>query len=81
MVASVPFQLLDAVRLGNAAGVTTENLIAALNAGSGRSAISEVNYPKWVMNGENALVKDIRRVLQHARLAKGTSFRRGQSQQ
>ncbi len=51
LVASHLLTMREAVRLGNAAGVTTENLIAALNAGSGRSAISEVNYPKWVMNG------------------------------
>jgi len=51
LVASHLLTMSEAVRLGNAAGVTTENLIAALNAGSGRSAISEVNYPKWVMNG------------------------------
>lgn len=50
LVASHLLTMREAVRLGNAAGVTTENLIAALNAGSGRSAISEVNYPKWVMN-------------------------------
>nr|WP_256376262.1 NAD(P)-dependent oxidoreductase [Thalassospira sp. MCCC 1A03138] len=51
LVASHLLTMSEAVRLGTAAGVTTENLIAALNAGSGRSAISEVNYPKWVMNG------------------------------
>lgn len=51
LVASHLLTMSEAIRLGNAAGVTTENLIAALNAGSGRSAISEVNYPKWVMNG------------------------------
>jgi 3-hydroxyisobutyrate dehydrogenase len=51
LVASHLLTMREAVRLGNAAGVSTENLIAALNAGSGRSAISEVNYPKWVMNG------------------------------
>ncbi|MDP2697364.1 NAD(P)-dependent oxidoreductase [Thalassospira sp.] len=41
----------EAVRLAEAADVSAERLIAALNAGSGRSAISEVNYPKWIMNG------------------------------
>lgn len=51
LVASHLLTMSEAVRLGNAAGVRTDNLIAALNAGSGRSAISEVNYPKWVMNG------------------------------
>tara|TARA_R110001583_G_scaffold10419_7_gene48214 strand:- start:21887 stop:22888 length:1002 start_codon:yes stop_codon:yes gene_type:complete len=51
LVASHLLTMSEAVRLANAAGVTTDNLITALNAGSGRSAISEVNYPKWVMNG------------------------------
>lgn len=51
LVASHLLTMREAVRLGNAAGVETENLISALNAGSGRSAISEVNYPKWVMSG------------------------------
>ncbi|MEG9883920.1 MAG: NAD(P)-dependent oxidoreductase [Hyphomicrobiales bacterium] len=39
----------EAARLGNAAGVSTDKLIAALNAGSGRSAVSEINYPQKVM--------------------------------
>nr|WP_303047821.1 NAD-binding protein [Thalassospira lucentensis] len=51
LVATHLLTMSEAIRLGTAAGVEVENLINALNAGSGRSAISEVNYPKWVMNG------------------------------
>lgn len=41
----------EAVRLGEAAGVNAKALLDGVNAGSGRSAVSEVNYPKWVLNG------------------------------
>lgn len=51
LLASHLLTMSEAVRLGNAAGVSTETLIAALNAGSGRSAVSEVNYPQKVMKG------------------------------
>tara|TARA_R110002049_G_scaffold52872_26_gene148371 strand:+ start:71202 stop:72131 length:930 start_codon:yes stop_codon:yes gene_type:complete len=51
LVAAHLLTMSEAIRLGTAAGVEAEHLISALNAGSGRSAISEVNYPKWVMNG------------------------------
>ncbi len=40
----------EAVRLGEAAGVRAENLLEGINAGSGRSGVSEVNFPKWVLN-------------------------------
>lgn len=41
----------EAVRLGQAAGVAPEALLDGINAGSGRSGVSEVNFPKWVLNG------------------------------
>lgn len=41
----------EAVRLGEAAGVKAEDLLEGINAGSGRSGVSEVNFPKWVLNG------------------------------
>ncbi len=41
----------EAVRLAEAAGVRAEDLLAGINAGSGRSGVSEVNFPKWVLNG------------------------------
>lgn len=40
----------EALRLGKAAGVAPEALLEGINAGSGRSGVSEVNFPKWVLN-------------------------------
>lgn len=40
----------EAITLGVKAGLDPELLIDGLNAGSGRSAISEVNFPRWVLN-------------------------------
>ncbi len=40
----------EAVRLGAAAGVRADDLLEGINAGSGRSGVSEVNFPKWVLN-------------------------------
>lgn len=41
----------EALRLGEAAGVASSDLLEGINAGSGRSGVSEVNFPKWVLNG------------------------------
>ena len=41
----------EAVRLGALFGMTPENVIDGLNSGSGRNAATEVNFPKWVLNG------------------------------
>jgi 3-hydroxyisobutyrate dehydrogenase len=40
----------EAVRLGEASGVAAADLLEGINAGSGRSGVSEVNFPKWVLN-------------------------------
>src|SRR5262249_9593327 len=40
----------EAVALGKAAGIEPERLLNAINEGSGRSAVTEVNYPRWVLN-------------------------------
>jgi 3-hydroxyisobutyrate dehydrogenase len=40
----------EAVRLGQAAGVRPEDLLEGINAGSGRSGVSEVNFPKWILS-------------------------------
>jgi len=40
----------EAVKLGEAAGVTAEALLEGVNAGSGRSGVSEVNFPTWILN-------------------------------
>ncbi len=41
----------EAVALANKAGVSPEKLLSGLNKGSGRSAVSEVNFPRWILNG------------------------------
>lgn len=41
----------EAIRLGEASGVLPQDLLEGINAGSGRSGVSEVNFPKWVLNG------------------------------
>ncbi|WP_025058430.1 NAD(P)-dependent oxidoreductase [Sulfitobacter donghicola] len=40
----------EALRLGKAAGVAPQDLLEGINAGSGRSGVSEVNFPKWILN-------------------------------
>ncbi len=40
----------EAVALGKKAGLDPAALLAGLNAGSGRSAVSEVNFPRWILN-------------------------------
>lgn len=40
----------EAVRMCQAAGVSAEGLLEGVNAGSGRSGVSEVNFPKWVLS-------------------------------
>ncbi len=40
----------EAVRLGEATGVEAKDLLEGVNAGSGRSAVSEVNFPRWILN-------------------------------
>ena len=40
----------EALRLGEAAGVKPADLLDGINAGSGRSGVSEVNFPKWILN-------------------------------
>lgn len=40
----------EAVSLGTKTGLNPADLIAGLNAGSGRSAISEVNFPRWILS-------------------------------
>ncbi len=41
----------EALRLGSAAGVPPEALLPVINAASGRSAATEVNWPRWVLPG------------------------------
>ena len=41
----------EALRLGERAGVGAEALLAVINAASGRSAATEVNFPRWILSG------------------------------
>ena len=41
----------EAVRLAEAAGVGAEAVLKVVNAATGRSGISEVHFPKWIMTG------------------------------
>ena len=40
----------EAIALGKKAGLDPAALIEGLNAGSGKSAITEVNFPRWILN-------------------------------
>lgn len=44
----------EAFRLANAAGISTEQLIEAVNAGSGRSGVTLFNYPNRILNNTYA---------------------------
>jgi 3-hydroxyisobutyrate dehydrogenase len=41
----------EAMRLSEAAGLPAEAVLKVVNAATGRSAISEVMYPRWVLPG------------------------------
>jgi 3-hydroxyisobutyrate dehydrogenase len=41
----------EALRLGAAAGADLASLARAVNGASGRSAVTEVNVPRWVLSG------------------------------
>ncbi|CCE03617.1 NAD(P)-dependent oxidoreductase [Bradyrhizobium sp. STM 3809] len=41
----------EALRIAGAAGVNAERLLEGLNAGSGRSGVTQVNVPNWILNG------------------------------
>jgi 3-hydroxyisobutyrate dehydrogenase len=41
----------EALRLGAAAGVAPEALLPVINGASGRSAATEVNWPRWIAGG------------------------------
>lgn len=50
LVAANLLTVSEAVRLSEAAGVPAADVLAVVNAASGRSAVSEVNYPRWVLS-------------------------------
>ncbi|WP_424992922.1 NAD(P)-dependent oxidoreductase [Oceaniradius stylonematis] len=41
----------EMVHLAARAEVSAADLLAGVNAGSGRSGVSEVNFPRWILNG------------------------------
>jgi 3-hydroxyisobutyrate dehydrogenase len=51
LVASHLLTMSEAMRLSEAAGVPTADVLKVINAASGRSAVSEVNYPRWIETG------------------------------
>ncbi|WP_342607112.1 NAD(P)-dependent oxidoreductase [Vibrio tritonius] len=40
----------EVVSMAQHAGVDAEKVLAGINAGSGRSGVSQVNFPKWILN-------------------------------
>lgn len=42
----------EMARLAKTQGVSLENLLEGINAGSGRSGVSEVNFPLWILNNQ-----------------------------
>lgn len=51
LVAAHLLTVSEGMRLAEAAGVPAGDVLAVVNAASGRSAISEVNYPRWIHSG------------------------------
>lgn len=51
LVAANLLTAAEAMRLGIRAGVEPHKLLEAVNGASGRSAVSEVNLPRWVISG------------------------------
>lgn len=51
LVASHLITNREAMRLSAAAGLAPEDVLKVINAATGRSAISEVMYPRWVLPG------------------------------
>ncbi len=40
----------EAVKIARSAGVDAERMLEGINAGSGRSGVTQVNFPTWVLN-------------------------------
>lgn len=54
LVAAHMLTTAEAVRLAEAAGVGAEAVLRVVNAATGRSAISEVHFPRWVLPGQDS---------------------------
>ena len=64
----------EAMRLSEAAGLSAEDALKVVNAATGRSAISEVMFPRWILPGTfdsgfsaGLMRKDLRLALEMAR--------------
>ena len=42
----------EMAKLAEKSGISLESLLEGVNAGSGRSGVSEVNFPRWIVNNE-----------------------------
>ena len=51
LVAANLLTVSEAMRLAASAGVDAASVLNVVNAASGRSAVSEVNYPRWIASG------------------------------
>jgi 3-hydroxyisobutyrate dehydrogenase len=51
LVATHLLAAAEALRMGKRAGIDAARLLEAVNGGTGRSVISEVNLPRWVLSG------------------------------
>ena len=50
LVATQLIAVSEAITIGRRWGVEPGALLTAVNASSGRSAVSEVNFPRWILN-------------------------------
>jgi 3-hydroxyisobutyrate dehydrogenase len=51
LVAAHLLTVSEAMRLAEAAGVPAEDVLKVVNTSTGRSAVSEINYPRWISSG------------------------------
>ena len=67
----------EALKLAFAAGISPESALRVLNAASGKSMISEVHFPTWVMNGRFDSGFSMGLMRKDVRLAKALADRTG----
>jgi 3-hydroxyisobutyrate dehydrogenase len=74
LVATHLMAAAEALRMADAAGVPPEALLPVINAASGRSAATEVNWPRWIASGSfdsgfaaGLMRKDVRLAIELAR--------------
>ncbi|WP_019014118.1 NAD(P)-dependent oxidoreductase [Elioraea tepidiphila] len=79
LVAAHLLTAAEALRLARRAGVEAEAALAVINGASGRSAATEVNFPRWILPGSfdsgftaGLMRKDVRLALELAERVGGT---------